>query len=344
MKSFLYKKLTTMSACMAVICLMPSCSGEEECGISNDRTPKEYVDYPLQWDESYHPGRTRATNESYEFVPEGLTAGAYLGELLNGTTIATPPLKPITGQELENIDISFDMPGYFHANIKPRMNDYKDALNQALNSSDFSGEQTEQFEYDLKGFSDYREMRLAFGANVDVCKILKISGEYAQTRIRKKTGLFARVYQKNFTAMMDFPEDGNLFKNKAKLSKYKDDAYINSISYGRLAIISIESNHSYDSLKVAFKASLNLTKWNADAKMDAGLKKILDESEVKVYILGGNGRTATQTFEGFDAFATFIKEGGEFSAKQPGVPIYITANRLDDNSIWVNRFDIPSDS
>jgi hypothetical protein len=56
-------------------------------------------------------------------------------------------------------------------------------------------------------------MKLAFGANVNVAKILRLDASYDKTKIKHKTGLFARVYQRNFTATMDYPSDGNLFKN-----------------------------------------------------------------------------------------------------------------------------------
>lgn len=345
MKHYFTQKTLLMLSFMTTTYFMSSCSNEDACDLTNYsvKQSKSVIDNPFKWDESYHPQSTRANivNEAYEFVPEGLTAGAYLGELIIGNTISTPPLKPITGESLDKIDIAFDMPSYYCATIKPYRNDYNMALEKALHNPDFSGEQTEQFEYDLKRFTDYNEVRLAFGANVNVCRILEVSGDYSQTKIRHKTGLFARVYQKNFTASMDYPEDGNLFANNDDLKNHNNDAYVNTISYGRMAIISIESDYSYDSLKTAFKASLSLAKLGVGASLDYNSKKILDQAEIKVRIIGGNGKLAAQTFEGLEHFTDFIKDGGTFSANQPGVPIYITANRLDDNSVWVSHFDFP---
>ena len=44
---------------------------------------------------------------------------------------------------------------------------------KALNDEDFSGQQIEEFEYDLKQFSKYSEMKLAFGANVNIASVMK---------------------------------------------------------------------------------------------------------------------------------------------------------------------------
>lgn len=50
------------------------------------------------------------------------------------------------------------MPGYYCERIYPRGTSYKNALSHALKSTYFSGEQLEQFEYNLKQFSRYDEM------------------------------------------------------------------------------------------------------------------------------------------------------------------------------------------
>lgn len=343
MKRFLVVILQA-STMMLALTLVFSCSNQEV----SLQTISTEENNPYKWDESFHVNSsTRASespNEAYEFVPDGLTSGVYPGLVLSGSSISAPPLRPTALSTLkDSIDVCFDMPGYYCERIYPRGTSYKNALNHALKSPDFSGEQLEQFEYDLKQFSRYDEMKLAFGANVNVAKILRLDASYDKTKIKHKTGLFARVYQRNFTATMDYPSDGNLFKNNNDLNSFSDDVYINSIVYGRLAIISIESDSSYNDVKSAFKASLNIGKFGGEASLDVKSKKILDNSDVHVYILGGEGNTAAQTFSGISKFMDFITSGGVFSKNKPGVPIYITTNYLKDNSICVSHFTIEGD-
>lgn len=118
---------------------------------------------PYKWDESFHVNSsTRASespNEAYEFVPDGLTSGVYPGLVLSGSSISVPPLRPTALSTLkDSIDVCFDMPGYYCERIYPRGTSYKNALSHALKSTYFSGEQLEQFEYNLKQFSRYDEM------------------------------------------------------------------------------------------------------------------------------------------------------------------------------------------
>lgn len=329
------------------VSLFTSCSSEVgDSGnnlVSSLSTHVDSLDNPYVWDESYHPRRTRSTNEAYEFVPNALGA-KYLGEILDGNLFTTESrLRAIAGIKLDSIDICFDMPGYYCKRIYPRLINYDGALNEALKSPDFSGDQTEEFEYDFKRFSYYDELKLAFGANFNIASLLNISASCVSNKITHKTGLFARVFQQNFTAVMDYPEDGNLFKNNNDLNNHLTDAYINSIIYGRLAIISMESDYSYDSVKTAFKAALAINKNSGGASLDAQYKKILDTADVHVYILGGDASGAAKTFESFESFEKFIKDGGAFSKTVPGVPIFITANHLNDNSAWVSQFEIPDD-
>jgi thiol-activated cytolysin len=330
------------------VSLFTSCSSEvgdsDSNLVSSLSTHVDSLDNPYIWDESYHPRRTRSTNEAYEFVPNGLTGAKYLGEILNGNDFMTKSfLTCIAGIKLDSIDICFDMPGYYCKRIYPCMAAYEGALNEALKSPDFSGDQTEEFEYDFKRFSYYDELKLAFGANFNIASLLNISASCASKKITHKTGLFARVFQQNFTAVMDYPEDGNLFKNNNDLNNHLTDAYINSIIYGRLAIISMESDYSYDSVKTAFKAALAISKNSGGASLDAQYKKILDTADVHVYILGGDAKGVAHTFQSFEDFEDFIKDGGVFSKMIPGVPIFITANHLNDNSAWVSQFEIPDD-
>ncbi len=340
------KKLNLKATLLLIpfVFIISACSDDESYNTSKLEFPPQAL---YTWDESYHPNyiqkHTRGIiNEAYEFVPSGLSQ-VYPGLVIKGNTIDRPPIYPTAlNIKKDSIDVSFDMPGYYGERIYPGRIHYSKALNKALHSPDFSGEQTGLFEYDLKQFYDYSELRLAFGSNINIAQILKINGSHDHQRIHHKSGLFARVYQRNFTAMMDYPEDGNLFLDNENITKYKNDAYINSIAYGRLAIIAIESDCSYDSLKTAFKLSLNINKFGIKGSLDEQSKRILEKAETHVYILGGSGSGAAQVFQDFGKFHEFIVKGGTFSPSIPGVPIYVTANRLDDNSIWVTHFEMPS--
>ncbi len=327
---------------VAIMFFISSCSKEEiDLGVRNSDNGRAQtqVKSEWEWDESYHPNAgTRSVNESYEFVPVGIK-NVYTGMILKGEELNKGKMVPIT-EKADPLGLVFTVPSFYIGWLQqPNYTSYMREFRNALQDEDFSGQQIEEFEYDLKQFSKYSEMKLAFGANVDICSILKISGSVESNNIKYKTGLFARVCQKNFDAVIDYPDDGNIFSNNAKLSTYPNAAYINSITYGRMAIISIESDSSYSSVKSAFKVALNLKKVNGEVSMDVQAKKILQEADIKIWIRGGNGADVVKTIAGFDEFANFIVNGGTFSKDVPGQPIFCTANRADDNSAFAVQFD-----
>ena len=322
--------------------LISSCTTDEydfEVSKSDDKTAQAQVKGEWEWDESYHPNaKTRSVNESYEFVPVG-AKNLYTGMILKGDQLNNGKMVPIT-EKADQLGLVFTVPSFYIGWLQqPSYTSYMQEYRKALNEDDFSGQQIEEFEYDLKQFSKYSEMKLAFGANVDICSILKIEGSYESNKVKHKTGLFARVCQKNFDAVIDYPEDGNIFKDNSKLSKYPNAAYVNSITYGRMAIISIESDSSYSAVKSAFKVALTLKKVNGEVSMDVQAKKLLQEADIRIWVRGGNGADVVKTIAGFDEFANFIVNGGTFTKEVPGQPIFCTANRADDNSAFALQFD-----
>lgn len=144
---------------------------------------------------------------------------------------------------------------------------------------------------------------------------------------------------KNFEGVIDYPDDGNIFANNNNLSRFPNAVYINSITYGRMAIISIESDASYNEVKSAFKIALNQKKVNGTISMDAQAKKLLEEAEIRIWIRGGKGADVVKTVAGFDEFTNFIVNGGTFTKDVPGQPIFCTLNRVDDNSAFALQFD-----
>ncbi len=183
-------------------------------------------------------------------------------------------------------------------------------------------------------------MKLAFGANVDIAGIFKLESSVNSTKINAKSGLFARIVQKNFSVIMDYPINGNIFINESDLDGLlsQSPVYVNSLIFGRMGIIAIESNYSYDELKVAFKATLTAVKINGELQIDAEYKKILQESTIRIFVSGGVGQDVAKIIEGFDEFKNFILNGGEFTRDVPGVPIFFTANYAEDNSVFRTSF------
>lgn len=320
-----------------------SCNKEEiQTPVNNEPIPQQESYSSLEWDESYHPySDTKAGNSSAEMVvTQDVNKSLHIGAVYTGASINDLSFKRIN-YRLDPIDISYTFPRFYIDHIeRPSPSTYFTSFQNALNSPYFSGKQVQAFEYDFKQFTSYNELKLAFGANVDIKGIFNLSDSLNYDKVKQKTGLFARVLQQNFSVIMDYPYEGNVFANDDDYYKVasKDPVYVNSITYGRMAIIAIESEYSYEALKNAFKASLSLKVVNADLNESNESKEIMDKAEIKLYVWGGAGLETMKLHEGASALSDWIMSGGEFTRENPGVPILFTANRVEDDSTFRTTF------
>lgn len=267
----------------------------------------------------------------------------FIGGLYNSTTLDNLSYVPIT-YPTKPITVSYSFPSDFVVDViqKPSLSSMRASVIKAMKNANFSGQQSLSFDYNIKQFSYYNELKIAFGANVNIGSIFSIDISGSNNKVKKTTGIFAKFTQKNFTIDMDIPDNGNIFKNESDLAlaASKNPVYINSVTYGRLGIISLESNYSYDETAFALKAALNAKMVNGSLNIDIQSKKILAESELSVYAVGGKGAEAVQLVKGYDKFIEFIVNGGQFTAEEPGVPIYFSASHAGDNSVYYTTFTV----
>ncbi|HFK5512762.1 TPA: thiol-activated cytolysin family protein [Elizabethkingia anophelis] len=265
----------------------------------------------------------------------------FIGGVFNSKTIdnldyssISYPVKPIT--------VSYSFPSDFVVDTieRPSLSSMRLSVFKALRAGNFSGEQSLAFDYSMKEYSYYSELKIAFGSNINVGNLfgIDISGE--KNKVKAKTAIFAKFTQKNFTIDMDMPINGNIFLKESdlELAKAQNPIYISSITYGRLGIVSVESNYSYEKVTFALRAAFTAGIVNGSLQIDSESEKILKESNLKTFIVGGRGSDAVKVVEGFSEFSKFIINGGKFTADVPGVPIYFSASHASDNSVYFTTY------
>lgn len=296
----------------------------------------------LEWDESFHPNenfyKSSSNNVSHEMAYTNTSlyvGGVYSAASVQNLTFDWIP-KPV-----DPIELSYTFPRYHFDYIqRPSIASMYRSLNRAVESPNFTGKQSLYFEYDFREFSYYRELKLAFGANVNIASVFKLDASVNSQKVKSTSALFARIVQKNFSIIMDYPYDGNVFLNNGDLNAVNihNPVYINSIIFGRMGIIAIESEYTYNELKTAFKAAITAGKVNGELNISSEYKKILSESTMRIFISGGKGQDVAKIVEGYDEFKNFIINGGEFTRDVPGVPIFFTANYVHNNSVFRTTF------
>ena len=124
----------------------------------------------------------------------------------------------------------------------------------------------------------------------------------------------------------------------------KFPTYVSSITYGRMGIMAIESDYNYEELNKAYNSAFKALFVSGSNSTTEQEKRIIDESSMKIYIIGVDGNDAVETVNGFDAFVQFIIKGGTFSPTNPGVPIYFSLSHLDDHTVVKTKFKINIDT
>ena len=309
---------------------------------------------PLIYDEVYEirdgkeidlthtQSQTRAAYEFYDITtiaPQFIFPGAVLTkESINKglyRLVGNPTLWK------KEITIYFSLPVKSMV-IAPTKAALESAIVDATQSKDFTGRQSQMFSYRMKEFSYYKELKLAFGANVNIGNFFSVDVNVNNGRIESNTALFVDFSQIYFNVGMDFPYDGNIFINEDIRQKYlfQNPVYVGSVNYGRKGIILVESSKSYRDLSVAIRAAFNAKIVNGELSLDTSTKEILNEAQIQICIIGGDGHEATKTVTGFHAFQEFIIKGGVYSSQVYGVPISYTGVYAEDNSMFVTEFDL----
>lgn len=297
-------------------------------------------------DETLWPGgngKTLVVETKEQVVLDEFADQVYPGAIFTGPSVASGDFTPVTGYTKKPITVGLSLVGKSVTGTipSPSWTSTQDFLSNSLLAG-FSGKQLASFSFDMNQFTDYNEMKLTFGANVSVSSVLSIGINGKSTKIKKKFGLTAKFLQKNFTMNMDIPKDGQLIDGTIDptfLGKYSP-VYVNSITYGRLGIVVIESDDNYEELSLAFKAAFNIGVVKGDVGVTLDQKAIINRASIKVYLVGGKGETGVQTINGYDDFKQHILKGGEFTADDPGVPIFFRLRYLSDHSLYKTKFNI----
>ncbi len=319
--------------CVAVAAMLLSIAS---CKKEDSKNPVD--NDPTQPEEPVQPGGTtghgsyrNSSSEMAVTIPD-----IYIGAVYEGASVNDLTLKAIE-KAVDPIDILYTFPGsYFDTIEKPSYSSMTESLDAALASPTFSGKQLESFGYDIcNEFSSYSKLKLSFGADVDIAKLFDLDESANSDKIKAKTGLCSRIVQKNFSIIMDYPYEGNVFANDDDLNAVAstDPVYVNSITYGHMAIVAIESETSFKSLKAAFRAAITADKIGGELNISPENKEILENSTIRVYITD-----EAKTFNSIDKFRDFIANLGEFTAENPGRPIFFTANRVEDDSTFRTSF------
>ncbi|MBS0029296.1 thiol-activated cytolysin family protein [Chitinophaga sp. 22321] len=290
-------------------------------------------------------GKTMIFSSDEQLAPENQLRLVYPGSLLQAGGIAALKYVPIAKYQgkVKPITVSVSAPGKYISGVinKPSISATREFIGSVFGNGPV-GNELVGFQFDMNQFTYYEELKLTIGANVSIGSLFSVGASFGKEKVEKTTGLVAKFIQKNFTLDMDLPDDGNLLDstvNPADLGPLSP-VYVSSITYGRMGIIKVESNYSYEELKLAFNIAFKISTVGGGVQVDATTKKIIDESSIQVRTVGGEGDEVTKTIVGYEEFRKYIESGGNYSSKAPGFPLYFTLSHLSDHSVFSTIFNV----
>lgn len=245
--------------------------------------------------------------------------------VLDGSYVLIPAeRKPIT------ISTSLLGSGFVSMTIDdPKLSSIRTAINDMMNQ-----------EYDVPpanmGFTieqAYSEQQLKLSLRSSYNSgMFDIAGGFDFENKTIKTRLVAKFIQSYYTLDMDMPNSpAELFNGNIDFDRFGTymPMYVSTVTYGRMALFTIESELSETEVRSFLEGSYG----NLDASYSNEFESLMASSTMKVYVLGGSGNDAAATIDGFEAFKSYIRDGGNFSRQSPGAPISYKLRYITDNTI-----------
>ena len=273
----------------------------------------------------------------------------YPGSVLRGDSLDKDSYQEITEGNKRKAIISFDLqgvkdkegkdgkPGITSDAIFPDLASYRDLRNRILSQS---------ITYHASAHSSYEEMEItneksldaqlkigvgfgAAGIKSTIASGFKFKdGKQMERRLVKFVETFytVDVNQEAAPLMVNIPRE--------KVGD-KMPVYVSSVSYGRIAYLTIESEQKKSEFKANFDAVFKATTTNkGDVDLDAAFKKLEKGTTIKIHIIGGGSHAVTD----FKQFQNYVVTEG-FSAKNPGRIIKYQLRFLDDNAVAYIKYN-----
>lgn len=164
-----------------------------------------------------------------------------------------------------------------------------------------------------------------------------VRGQFDKAGESRQTTLMVRFVQKYYDLSFAPPSgaSGVVEASATKAGLPEDGGrslgYVSTVSYGRMALLTITSSRSAEEIRSAFELAAGF----GGARLSVGTKermtKLLESSEIRALILGGNAGDAV-VIRDLKTLKKYVENGAQYSAASPGVPIAYQVRNLADNT------------
>ncbi|MSP24421.1 MAG: hypothetical protein EXR75_04510 [Myxococcales bacterium] len=221
---------------------------------------------------------------------------------------------------------------------KPSLSAFREERNRIL-AEGVTGATPASIDFEIMQVHSESQIALSLGAGVDWPGAASVTGNFDFTTSEKKTHVLVNFTQAYYTIDVDAPtRPSQFFSDAVTLDQLEKQVgvdnppmYLQSITFGRRVIFSVESSEDAKTIKAALEAAVTKAV-SVDASVSATYQKALSESTIRAYVIGGSGADATGVVSGFEGIVQYIKNGGNYSKESPGAPIAYKLAYLDNQT------------
>lgn len=266
----------------------------------------------------------------------------YPGALISADSVVSGLFTPIPlPRAASKISVSLEnLAGAKQAEVRDStLSSYRDALTGIL-EAEITGSTPANISSDIEEVHSTNQLNIALGVEASwSLGIASLKTSFNFNDQKQKSRYLVRYTQAYYTVDLDTPQspssvfapDVTLDQVQAKIDNDRPPVYVSSVTYGRMVVFTFESEYSSEEMGAALNFAYA---GGVDVKGDTSVtyKDIISSSKITAFILGGDGGTAAQSIDSYEALINFIKTGGNYSRTSPGAPIAYKLSYLKDNS------------
>lgn len=259
------------------------------------------------------------------------------GAMIKGGSITTGEYIPIIADRTPiNISVSLqNINGNPSRTVEnPSLSSVRTAINEIL-QSDVTGATPANISFTVEEVHSEEQFNLAVGANYKT-PFTKVSGAFDFNNESKKSRIVVKFLQIYYTLDVDpkaQPEDFFNTNPNTQIFGSVSPLYVSTITYGRMALFTFESEYSSTEMKAAINAAFTTGINDGEINVESGYQKRIETSTMKAVIFGGAGSSGVKAINGIEGLKEYILEGGDYSKDSPGAPLSYKMRYLKDNSV-----------
>ncbi len=264
----------------------------------------------------------------------------YPGAIFRGDSLLQNEYIPINLPR-NAIDISLSLQGNIIVKSEidnPRVvSSAREAINELLNQDGLEGPASLTF--NVSEITSSNQLSLKLGSGIGVNGI-SLGFGISPSTLFEKSRKFAQFTQRYYSVGVDRPQYLSNFFDPSVTEEQIIEAsngympvYVSNVIYGRRGIFELETEYDSESLEKAFSVGYGVEGIGVSGEIKDAVSSSMKKSDMKLYILGGDGNSAVEAIDSYEAFVNHIQSGGRYSSSNRGEIIGFELRYLHDDSI-----------